>query len=252
MKPTSMENDEAYNPWKESSGDVLPQVAGTSYTAASNSDLGREVGTSTLEDTRASADILEEFDPLADAKKSEVMHAQETPEKAEQTPDAIVHSSESQTSPSTSAPSRSNKPGSVSGISIPSLVSLAKSLTLSRNRPPSQELASKDLPNQSTRNTSPVNAPAEPTLENGSPRTANNMLGMEMSRTGRDFERHEPDEPPAFDFQKFLDQMKTKGAEPVAKYLRSYVGFSYVLCRNTTKFGHQIFEQFRQTYLSRE
>jgi Rab5 GDP/GTP exchange factor len=27
----------------------------------------------------------------------------------------------------------------------------------------------------------------------------------------------------AFDFQKFLDQMKTKGAEPVAKYLRSYV-----------------------------
>ena len=27
-----------------------------------------------------------------------------------------------------------------------------------------------------------------------------------------------------FDFQRFLDQMKLKGAEPVAKYLRSYVG----------------------------
>lgn len=26
-----------------------------------------------------------------------------------------------------------------------------------------------------------------------------------------------------FDFQKFLDQMKTKSAEPVSKYLRSYV-----------------------------
>ena len=30
-------------------------------------------------------------------------------------------------------------------------------------------------------------------------------------------------EPPAFDFQKFLDQMKAKSAEPIAKYLRSYV-----------------------------
>jgi len=26
---------------------------------------------------------------------------------------------------------------------------------------------------------------------------------------------------PSFDFQKFLDQMKSRGAEPVAKYLRS-------------------------------
>jgi hypothetical protein len=29
------------------------------------------------------------------------------------------------------------------------------------------------------------------------------------------------DKDPPFDFQKFLDQMKTKGAEPVARYLRS-------------------------------
>ena len=30
-------------------------------------------------------------------------------------------------------------------------------------------------------------------------------------------------DPPQFDFQRFLDQMKLKAAEPVAKYLRSYV-----------------------------
>jgi hypothetical protein len=31
------------------------------------------------------------------------------------------------------------------------------------------------------------------------------------------------DKDPPFDFQKFLDQMKFKGAEPVARYLRSCV-----------------------------
>lgn len=31
------------------------------------------------------------------------------------------------------------------------------------------------------------------------------------------------DRDPPFDFQKFLDQMKTKSAEPVARYLRSFV-----------------------------
>ena len=36
--------------------------------------------------------------------------------------------------------------------------------------------------------------------------------------SGKDKEQ----DPPQFDFQKFLDQMKKKGAEPVAKYLRSY------------------------------
>lgn len=31
------------------------------------------------------------------------------------------------------------------------------------------------------------------------------------------------DKDPSFDFQRFLDQMKSKGAEPIAKYLRSWV-----------------------------
>jgi len=33
-----------------------------------------------------------------------------------------------------------------------------------------------------------------------------------------------------FDFQKFLDQMKTRSAEPVSKYLRSCVPFPFFLC----------------------
>ena len=40
-------------------------------------------------------------------------------------------------------------------------------------------------------------------------------------------------EPPQFDFQRFLDQMKTKSADPVAKYLRSYVTASHQLSIDT-------------------
>ena len=46
----------------------------------------------------------------------------------------------------------------------------------------------------------------------------------------REKEREDEKEPP-FDFQQFLDQMKSKGAEPVARYLRSYVAVHFsVLC----------------------
>lgn len=57
------------------------------------------------------------------------------------------------------------------------------------------------------------------------------------------------DKDPPFDFQKFLDQMKSKSAEPVARYLRSFVP-------NFVRFFglrlmplRQIFEQLRQTYV---
>jgi hypothetical protein len=53
------------------------------------------------------------------------------------------------------------------------------------------------------------------------PRAAQNALrrddpSQERAAPGRDKD-------PPFDFQKFLDQMKSKSAEPVARYLRSFV-----------------------------
>ena len=56
------------------------------------------------------------------------------------------------------------------------------------------------------------------------------------------------DKDPPFDFQKFLDQMKSKSAEPVARYLRSFVPnfrlrFGIRLMR-----PRQIFGQLCQTY----
>jgi Rab5 GDP/GTP exchange factor len=55
-----------------------------------------------------------------------------------------------------------------------------------------------------------------------SPESVQNFLRREDDASR---ERHHggKDKDPPFDFQKFLDQMKTKSAEPVARYLRSFV-----------------------------
>ncbi|OBZ73998.1 Vacuolar protein sorting-associated protein 9a [Grifola frondosa] len=66
-----------------------------------------------------------------------------------------------------------------------------------------------------------------------SPATLSSFAEQQQSadlRTKYTFGERERSGIPPFDFQKFLDQMKLKGAEPVAKYLRSYVSailFSY-------------------------
>lgn len=44
------------------------------------------------------------------------------------------------------------------------------------------------------------------------PTSSSNGSGSEAPRKEKE---------PSFDFQKFLDQMKSRSAEPVAKYLRS-------------------------------
>jgi Rab5 GDP/GTP exchange factor len=54
---------------------------------------------------------------------------------------------------------------------------------------------------------------------------------------------------PSFDFQKFLDQMKTKSAEPVARYLRSSVPSSTVRLTSSLMCRCQISEQLCKTNL---
>ena len=56
-----------------------------------------------------------------------------------------------------------------------------------------------------------------------SPRNSENSSAADGTRTSTGAASPRPgrDKDPQFDFQKFLDQMKMKQAEPVAKYLRS-------------------------------
>ena len=53
------------------------------------------------------------------------------------------------------------------------------------------------------------------------------------------------DKDPPFDFQKFLDQMKSKSAEPVARYLRSCVLLSFFLRPRALMYsGHRFLNNF--------
>ncbi|VDB90681.1 unnamed protein product [Peniophora sp. CBMAI 1063] len=56
--------------------------------------------------------------------------------------------------------------------------------------------------------------PAQPRVQAISREASGSRPGSRASREG---------DPPAFDFQRFLDQMKLKSAEPIAKYLRSFL-----------------------------
>lgn len=59
------------------------------------------------------------------------------------------------------------------------------------------------------------------------------------------------DKDPQFDFQTFLDQMKSRGAEPVAKYLRSQVFLSPPSCSSQT-LRVQFSQQFRKENVYRQ
>jgi len=67
--------------------------------------------------------------------------------------------------------------------------------------------------------------PAPLNLEPGSNRDENRPLTPGSApRTPKSVAKDvDKDQPPPFDFQSFLEQIKSKPAEPVAKYLRSYV-----------------------------
>lgn len=224
---------EAGNPWKETVHG--PEALQVKPSYVHNSELREEIPSTAAQsssaetDSRPSAseDVLREFDPLADTKEAESRMAWETseghpmpPPKGKGLCDIEGHDHVPHSAPPTEHPLPS-KSGSSSAIGFPSLVSLAKSLTLSRVRPRSLDTApaevtdtitavmssSKHRPTQSVAATS--GSWAEETPGDGGPAGT--------------FERQDSDEPPPFDFQKFLDQMKTKSAEPVAKYLRSYV-----------------------------
>lgn len=111
-------------------------------------------------------------------------------------------------------------------VSFPSFAAIARSL--SRTRPLSMDSA-KPIPTPSPtaadsfaaqQQQSPLSKPLPlPSDAPPSPRSAPTT----RSATPPSPNDGRRDKDPQFDFQSFLDQMKSRGAEPVAKYLRSQV-----------------------------
>lgn len=132
---------------------------------------------------------------------------------------------------------------------FPALAALAKTFSLplgNRTRPRSLDLAA-SVPSPATLSSfasqqqlpplksasgtvSPdrVSTPGPSSLANGGAENMTPIPGKSStpsrpSSRGAGGGQDGKEEAPPFDFQKFLDQMKVKGADPVAKYLRSYV-----------------------------
>lgn len=180
---------------------------------------------------KVSTDILNQFDPLASLEEEAAREAWNTSESHPPPPRTPSPSTppvpplkDTLESPSESSP---DQPSGSS--SFPSLAALTRNFSipgLSRSRPVSLD-AAKAVPALPTLSSFEVqqNTPRDDsaTTPNGSatqPATQSRSGTPSLTLGGK-----EREEIP-FDFQKFLDQMKSRGAEPVSKYLRSCVIFA--------------------------
>ncbi|CAA7269224.1 unnamed protein product [Cyclocybe aegerita] len=112
--------------------------------------------------------------------------------------------------------------------SFPSFASFAKSfaLPLVRSRPQSLDGSAKAVPSPST--LSSFASQQQDAQQKGDARDAGKAVASgsatpNRSGSGTSSPVPKPALDGGFDFQKFLDQMKTKSAEPVSKYLRSFL-----------------------------
>lgn len=195
----------------------------------------------------ASQDILLEFDPLVSAEEqaaheawaSSEAHPPPPPTKEGASPPPVVPDKAAEPVSSEEQEGSILDSSSAAASAFPGLAALARTFSIPLGgrpqRPRSLETAT-SVPSPATLSSFAQQQSAPPT------RTTmvdpENSSATEVSGRGtpdnRDPERNrgkaaDRDSPP-FDFQKFLDQMKLKGAEPVAKYLRSYVCVTTSVC----------------------
>ena len=170
--------------------------------------------------TNVSRDVLNEFDPLANPEEESARNAWETseshpPPPCTPSPPPLPQKDQipvlPPSSPETSTPSGSS--------SFPSLAALARtfSIPLARPRPMSIDVA-RNVPSPATLSSFAAQQDASstnPVSRSGTPHASGSGTASPVS--GAKDKGIET----TFDFQKFLDQMKTRSADPVSKYLRS-------------------------------
>lgn len=181
-------------------------------------------------------DVLNEFDPLEQQVAREAWAHSESHPPPEHVPlpqsEVLIPGSDSESPepppkdvPQIPPVQTSDTPQPrTSGSNFPSLATLARTFAISsipRPRPISVDIA-KAVP-------SPATLSSFGSQQEQRPHDSETSYAVSRtstpggSRTGSPRPGRERHKEPPFDFQKFLDQMKLKAAEPVAKYLRSYV-----------------------------
>ncbi|KIP01499.1 hypothetical protein PHLGIDRAFT_131242 [Phlebiopsis gigantea 11061_1 CR5-6] len=176
---------------------------------------------STPVETRPRPEILLEFDPLASSEERAAKEAWETSESHPPPPRPAPLSLPEPEDIPPPPPSKNadDLPARSTPLSsFPSLAALARTFALpltSRTRPRSLDTAAA-VPSPATLSSFASQQQLPPTIESA-PQSGRSTPSTRSGTTTSG-------DPPPFDFQKFLDQMKLKAAEPVAKYLRSFLG----------------------------
>ncbi|KAK7677585.1 hypothetical protein QCA50_019396 [Cerrena zonata] len=248
-------NSNELNPWQESSdkpsSSAVPETISTEEkpVAFSKDDLlASELPEfSPPEESKPSSDdekdpqerkqqILEEFDPLANQEEKAAKEAWESSESHPPPPpskDPVIpnaHTSTEASTPQRATTTQPEPPRPSSPIpSFPSLAALARTFSIPlgpRTRPRSLDTAAA-VPSPATISSFASQQQIPPRTE-APPTSASRNAGpstptRSSSRSSRVQSNDREGESLAFDFQKFLDQMKQKNAEPVAKYLRSFL-----------------------------
>jgi hypothetical protein len=184
---------------------------------------GFEAGPSVTIDLKPSVpdEVLTEFDPLANPEE---VAAREAWESAEGHPPPPRTPSPTPPPPPLKdipAAQQLDTPQSPSSSVFPSFSALARSITSplrSRSRPGSMDIA-RPVPSPST-----LSAFVEQQQQRQAPEqpaASDSTSGRSTPGTSSSSDAAKAD--PPFDFQKFLDQMKTRNAEIVARYLKSCV-----------------------------
>lgn len=162
-------------------------------------------------------EVLSEFDPLVIEEEKAAREAWKTSEAHPPPPRTP--------SPPLSGPTPLASPQSGASISssFPSLSAFARSFsipTIGRSRPASLDVA-KRVPSPSTLSSFASRQANQE--EADTDRSVDERESHQNSTESSTLPERDKTDPPPFDFQKFLDQMKSRGAEPVSKYLKSYV-----------------------------
>ncbi|KAG5647849.1 hypothetical protein DXG03_007773 [Asterophora parasitica] len=184
---------------------------------------------------QVSQDLLKQFDPLASMEEEAARGAWETAESHPPPPPPRTPSPRPpalQLNDTVASPPDSLQPSTSHGSTspFPSLVALARTFaipSLSRPRPlsldaakpvPSPATLSSFASHQDTSAITPRNDVASTSKSRSEPAHTPTGSGTASPVPGA----REKGEIP-FDFQDFLDQMKSRSAEPVSKYLRSFL-----------------------------
>ncbi|TDL26743.1 hypothetical protein BD410DRAFT_532816 [Rickenella mellea] len=172
---------------------------------------------------RVSEEVLNEFDPLAVKEETDArmawhdQWAKDHPASPPSSPPSPIpdHGQTDKVLPQTPSP-----PTSASISAFPSLASfVARSFTLPKQRPKSMDSPATML---SPTSITSFATQQQQTKASSEPGSADDRQDTPPPPANSSKDK-ENDKPPPFDFQKFLEQMKLKSAEPVAKYLRSFL-----------------------------